>query len=148
MLNKIRIALALSGTLIAGAATVAMAHPSGSDSGPDKGDVMQKFDTNKDGKLDDKEREAMRAEFKAKHAAMKAEMLAKFDTNKDGKLDDAERKVMRDARAAETFKKLDTDGNGVLSLDEFKAAQGKLGHQGRFGKGHDRGRGHGGRDND
>src|SRR5262245_43199358 len=62
-------------------------------------------------------------DYKAKHAEMKAKMLERFDANKDGKLDEAERKVMRDVRASELFKRLDTDGNGVLSLDEFKAAK-------------------------
>jgi Ca2+-binding EF-hand superfamily protein len=136
MLNKIKISLVLTGSLLAGIAGVAMAHPGG-----DKGEAMQKFDTNKDGKLDDTEREAMRATFKAKHAEKKAEMLTKFDANKDGKLDDTERAVMRDQRAAEEFKKLDTDGNGVLSLSEFKAGEAKDGHQGRHGHGPGRGRG-------
>ncbi|MDB4953102.1 MAG: calcium-binding protein [Myxococcales bacterium] len=133
MLNKIRIAIAVTGTLLVGGATVAMAHPGGGDRAD--ADIIQKYDANKDGKLDDTERAAMRADFKAKHAERKAQMLARFDTNKDGKLDDAERAVMREQRAAEEFKKLDTDGNGSISLDEFKKGE-IQGHQGRGGFGH------------
>ena len=68
-------------------------------------------------------------EMKKDRTEMKQKMLAKFDTNKDGKLDKAERIVMHETRAAARFKKLDTDGNGQLSFEEFK--QGK-----RFGKRH------------
>lgn len=71
----------------------------------------------------------MKPEMKKDRTEMKQKMLAKFDTNKDGKLDKAERVVMRQQRATQLFKKLDTDGNGQLSFEEFK--QGK-----QFGKRH------------
>lgn len=58
-------------------------------------------------------------------------MKDKFDTNKDGKLDDAERSSARAARAAKHFARLDKDGDGKLSLDEFKAGEN---HQGRHGR--------------
>jgi len=146
MLNKTRIALALAGSLIVGVAGVAMAHPGSGEGSGDKAALLQKYDTNKDGKLDDQERSVMRADFEAKRSEMKAQMLAKYDTNKDGKLDDAERKVMRDDRAIERFKRLDTDGNGSISLAEFKAGAGQ-GHQGRFGGGFRGHHGRAGRDN-
>lgn len=74
--------------------------------------------------------------FKAK----KAELLQKFDTNKDGALDDKERLIMRDERVLARFKTLDTDGNGVLSLGEFKAGKhAKMGKHGKHGKRHGRG---------
>jgi Ca2+-binding EF-hand superfamily protein len=56
--------------------------------------LLEKFDTNKDGTLDETEREAARAFQKER----KEKMLEKFDTNKDGKLDEAERKAAREAR--------------------------------------------------
>jgi Ca2+-binding EF-hand superfamily protein len=72
----------------------------------------------------------MRAEFQK----MRAEQIAKYDTNKDGKLDDTERKALRDEKAAERFKALDTNGNGTLSLEEFKAgAVERKGHGGHRG---------------
>lgn len=67
----------------------------------------------------------------------KAEMLQKYDANRDGSLDDKERTAMHEERTLVRFKKLDTDGNGVLSLAEFKAGKqhmkGKR-HHARFGK--------------
>src|SRR5215470_3620755 len=91
--------------------------------------ILEKYDTNHDGKLDDGERAAMRADFQAKRAERRAKMLARFDSNKDGKLDANERKVMRDTLAAERFKKLDTNGDGVLSLQEFQAGAENFHHR-------------------
>ena len=134
MLTKLKIALALCGSLAGGVAVAGGFH-----GGADRAEILQKYDTNKDGKLDDSEKAAMRADFKAQHEQKKAEMLAKFDTNKDGKLDDSEKAVMRDARATEAFKKLDTNGDGQISLDEFKAGRAKMGMhrhaRGRFHRG-------------
>lgn len=132
MFTKMKIAFVVAGSLVTG---VAVAAPHF-----DRSQVIQKYDTNKDGQLSDQEKAALKADMQAKHAQMKAEMLAKFDTNKDGKIDDAERQAAQNARAEERFKKLDTDGNGQLSLSEFKAAH--QGKQGRFGHGGHRG-GHG-----
>lgn len=97
--------------------------------------ILEKYDTNHDGKLDDTERAAMRADFKAKRESRRQEMLAHFDTNKDGKLDANERKVMKDTLAAERFKKLDTNGDGVVSLQEFQAGAESFHHHGGFGRG-------------
>ncbi len=64
-----------------------------------KGDMhkvmLEKFDANKDGQLDDQEKAAMKAEFEAKHAEMKQKALEKFDANKDGQLDDQEKAAMK-----------------------------------------------------
>ena len=75
----------------------------------------------------------------AEQKTLKKDMLAKYDTNKDGKLDDAERATMRDAKVTERFKKMDANGDGKLTLDEFKAAAAKKGdfhRHGRHGHGH------------
>lgn len=86
-----------------------------------KGELLQRFDKNGDGQLDEAEKQALRAEKQAR----RAEKLAKYDVNKDGTLDDAERQKARADRAAERFKALDTDGNGSLSLAEFQAGMGE-----------------------
>ena len=51
---------------------------------------IEKFDKNKDGKLDEAER-------KVAAAARKKMILEKFDKNKDGKLDEKERKAAAEA---------------------------------------------------
>ena len=51
-------------------------------------EMLAKFDKNKDGKLDEAERKALRDSI-----------VKKFDKNKDGKLDEKERKAMFAERA-------------------------------------------------
>ena len=135
MLTKLKLAMLISAPLLTGATTYALAQGDGP-----KQELLQKFDKNADGKLDDAERADMKAAFAAKRAEHHKEMLAQYDTNKDGKLDDAERAAMRDARLTERFQKMDANGDGKLTLDEFKAAAGKQGafHHGRHGHGHHR----------
>jgi hypothetical protein len=64
-----------------------------------KAKFMEKFDADKDGKLSDAEKEAVKAEMKAKFEAKKAEMKAKFmekfDADKDGKISDAEKEAIK-----------------------------------------------------
>jgi hypothetical protein len=140
MLTKMKVALALCGSILVGG--VGLAAAQGFGGGPDKAGVMQKYDTNKDGKLDDAEKAQLRADMKAKHEAKKAEMLAKYDINKDGKLDQSERAVMKNDRAQEAFAKADTNKDGQLSLDEFKAMKQHHGmRHGRGGKFRHRGQG-------
>jgi hypothetical protein len=56
--------------------------------------VLKRYDKNKDGALDEKERgkwEADKAARREKDRVQRAEMLEKFDTNKDGRLSEEER---------------------------------------------------------
>ena len=53
--------------------------------------MLEKYDTNKDGTLDEQEKAAMKAD-------MHRRMLEKFDTNGDGTLDDEEKKAMKDKK--------------------------------------------------
>jgi hypothetical protein len=133
MLTKMKLALVFAASLGAGGIAAA----EGFHGGANRAEILQKYDLNKDGKLDDGEKAAMRADFKAKREKERAELISKFDTNKDGKLDASERAVMRDTLETERFNKLDTNGDGVISLAEFKAGAGhKMGmwhaRQGRF----------------
>ena len=114
-MTKTKLALVLCGCLISGVAAAA----------------PMKWDANRDGTVDAAEKAQRHEQMKAKRLEMKQKMLLKFDANKDGKLDQTERTVMADERASDAFKRLDADGNGVLTLAEFK--QGK-----KFGKGHGR----------
>jgi len=129
MFTKLKIALALSAGLIGAGATYAAA-----EGGAGRGAMIKKYDVDGDGKLSDSERATMRADFAAKRAAMKQKMLDKYDLNKDGKLDPAERKLMREQKLETRFKKLDANGDGVVSFEEFKA-----GNLARHGKHHHRG---------
>jgi len=63
--------------------------------------VCQKIDTNKDGKLTVKERQARQKEW-----------LKELDTNKDGKL-------TVDEFGAKRFTVMDVDKNGVVTLEEY-----------------------------
>ncbi|MFT3698986.1 MAG: EF-hand domain-containing protein [Kofleriaceae bacterium] len=105
-----KVALALCGSLLVGGIGLAAAQPA-----PQSQDQS-----------------AQRTEWKAKREAKKQEMLAKFDLNKDGKLDKAERAAMKNEMAEAAFKKADKNGDGQLSLDEFKQLRQ---HQGRGGFG-------------
>lgn len=138
MLNKMKLVIATSIALVGGVAGLAAA------GGRDHGAMKEKFDTNKDGKLDDAERAKAKEAFGAMREAKKKEMLARFDTNKNGTLEDAEKQAMHDARTQERFAALDTNRDGKLTIEEFKAGATDPGHgQGRRGHGKHRGMGGG-----
>ena len=76
------------------------------------------------------------------------EVFAKYDKDQDGKLNEAERKQadeelnvnelqkkMRMARSYNLFKRLDTNGDGVISAEEKEAAAQVLMREGRNGRG-------------
>lgn len=146
MMKKLKLTIATCALVVGGAAGFAMAK--GGHGGPGGGDraaMKEKFDLNKDGTLDAGEKAKLKEAFAAKHAAKKAAMLAKFDSNRNGTIDPAERDAMKAERAAARFAKLDTNGDGVLSLAEFKAGkQGGDHHRGKRGKRGGMGRGMGG----
>ena len=110
-MTKMKLAIVLCGCLISGVAAAAPA----------------KWDANGDGTLDRTEKTLRHDAMKAKRIEAKQKLMLAFDANKDGKLDKTERIVIKGELATRAFKRLDTDGNGVLSFEEFK--QGK-----RFGK--------------
>ena len=126
LFKKWKLVLATSAVLVGG--TVGFAAAKGHRG--DRKAMKEKFDLNKDGKLDDAERAQLKQAFEAKHAQKKAEMLQKHDANKNGVLDPAERTAMQAARAEARFAKLDSNGDGMISRQEFAS-----GHQGRHGRG-------------
>ena len=104
--------------------------------------MIQKLDQNGDGTIDDAERAQAKAAFAAKRAARHQQALATYDANKDGTLDATERQAMRDGRLAKRFAALDQNGDGAISLAEFKAGASAKGGFHRHGR-HGHGRTHG-----
>ena len=122
MPTKFRLVLG-SALVLALAAGSALAGPGHHGGRGGRAQMKEKFDLNKDGKLDDAERAKAHEAFKAKHAEMKAKKLAEFDANRNGKLDDVEKSAMHAQRKVERFKKLDANNDGKITMDEFQAAK-------------------------
>jgi hypothetical protein len=120
MLTKMKLAIVLCGSLVAG---VASAQGMGSGAVGPRASHAKKYDLNHDGSVDAQERATRRADMKAKRVALKQKMIEKFDTNKDGKLDQNERATAHKAMKAEAFKRLDTNGDGSISYAEFESAK-------------------------
>lgn len=131
MTKKLKLLLASTALAVGGLSGFAFAK---GHMGPRKA-MIEKFDVNKDGKLDDAEKAKLRETRQAMFAQKKAEKLAKFDANKNGTLDDAERIAMHDERVAKRFAMLDANGDGAITLDEMKAAK-PHGKRGGHHRGH------------
>ena len=58
--------------------------------------LLERFDTNKDGKLSEDERKAAREAMAKKRKEIKDAVLAEFDKNGNGKLDEDEREGVRE----------------------------------------------------
>ena len=56
-------------------------------------------------------------------AARREERMKRLDTNGDGVVSDEERAAATAERAASTFSRLDADGDGVLTPDELAGAR-------------------------
>lgn len=97
-----------------------------------KAEIVSKYDVNHDGRLDAKERLAMRtAIIKEKtdgkegsrrgKGMIPPELIEAFDQNKDGSLDEAEQQKMNievGQRFGDMVKKYDKDGDGELKGEE------------------------------
>lgn len=96
-------------------------------------EIVEKFDKDGDGTLNQEER-------KAAFEARKTEMLAKYDKDGDGQLSEEERKAAAADRKAAAIKRFDNDGDGQLSDDEKKAMREEM-RKRRGSKGGPRGKG-------
>jgi hypothetical protein len=120
-------------------AGVAAAHPPGAGGRGDdasraehKARKMERFDTNKDGTLDDAEKAAMRQAWEQHRAERKARRLARFDTNRDGQLDATEQAAADKARAEHRAQRvdglmnaLDRNRDNRITTDELPAGKGE-----------------------
>ena len=84
--------------------------------------MMEKYDTDGDGKLSDDEKDAMKKAYKASHEAFKAEMIKEYDNDGDGELSDDERKEARESEKQNVLDMFDKDGNGELNGAEREKA--------------------------
>jgi Ca2+-binding EF-hand superfamily protein len=99
--------------------------------------LLERFDANKDGKLDEGERATAKAALKEHRGEIAGKVLAKhpeLDADKDGKLSREEAKAgreqLREHRQAElkekhpeVFAKLDGNGDGSIDKSEREAAR-------------------------
>jgi len=97
---------------------------------PSRGEIMKKFDTNKDGKLSEEERKNLRNEMNGARTGIPPLLAKKFDKDGDGKLSDDERTAFRKDMASKGRKlpphlmqRFDKDGDGTLSDDERAVAK-------------------------
>ena len=92
--------------------------------------LLEKFDQDGDGKLDEAELSEIKKEMKKRREANKAKMLERFDTDKDGELSREEKKTALPTIIEErkeihqaVLKEFDKDGDGSLSQEERKGAR-------------------------
>lgn len=90
-------------------------------------EILEQFDLNDDGQIDEEERQAAREARRAAQAERRTTHIAEFDTDGDGELSDEERESAREARRAaleakreENFAEIAGD-DGCLDADEFAA---------------------------
>jgi hypothetical protein len=105
--KKLMITLATAGVLVAGALGIAAADRGDrGDRGdrPDRKAMKEKFDTNKDGQLDDAERAQMKIAFQAKRAERMEKKFAELDKNNDGVLSKAEFQEMKGRQGRGKFR--------------------------------------------
>lgn len=81
---------------------------------------------------------------RAEATAAVEKKFAEADTNKDGVISDAEREAMRGRMHDMMFQRMDSDKNGQISREEFRAAHEKMGAAGGGHRGHHGGMGRGG----
>jgi hypothetical protein len=82
---------------------------------------QEKYDADKDGKLNDEEKAAAKAAAREKAKETKEANLAKYDANKNGKLDDPERAQKKaDEEAAKEARKAERDAKKLAKDSDRK----------------------------
>jgi len=93
--------------------------------------VLERFDTNGNGMIDDAERKAIGKARKQRRLKRHQRLLERFDTNGDGQLDEQERAAARELRRAKMIERFDANGDGVLDRNEKKTARKAHRHRNR-----------------
>ncbi len=93
-------------------ASQTMAQPQQGPGGPRHQQMLEQFDANGDGQLDQTER----------NAARQAMILKRFDADKDGQLS-ADEQAKADAHHQKMLERFDTNGDGQISIEERMAGQ-------------------------
>ena len=110
---------------------------------PGDAEIIKRYDTNKDGRLDEAEVAAVKQttlmsgqeekmEKRERMMERQKEWLEEFDQNKDGKLDESEKATMeamvraRVEKRPKLLKRIDTDGDSKLSDAEWAAGREKI----------------------
>lgn len=84
--------------------------------------LVEKFDTNGDGKLDVSEKAAARAAFGERLKSKHPKLFERIDSDGNGVLSEAEGKAARE-KLHEAKKKIDANGDGTLDDGERAAAK-------------------------
>src|SRR5688500_15183753 len=133
----------VAGVALAGGAALALAqeNPAGEErgrrgrEGRNAASFIERYDTDKDGKVDAQELEAGRA---AREQEMKAQMLERFDANKNGVLDPEEKETAREqfrgrrgghhgrGHHQRMLERFDANKNGVMDPEEKEAARAEV----------------------
>lgn len=118
--RSLTIATLAAGLTLTGIAALAAPGQDGPRPGRDamRQEMLAKYDTNKDGKLDE-----------AEHAAIKAERFKKLDKAGKGQITRADfpaaliaaENEARNERALAMFDRMDADKNGIVTAEEFNA---------------------------
>jgi Ca2+-binding EF-hand superfamily protein len=97
---------------------------------PSRGEILKKFDTDQDGKLNEEERANLRKEMSRAKGALPMLLAKKFDKDGDGQLSEDERAAFRKQMVVNGRKlpphlmqRFDTDGDGTLSDEERAGAK-------------------------
>ena len=97
---------------------------------PGKDEILKKFDTDGDGKLNEEERKKVRDEMASRRSGLPPLLAQKFDKDRDGKLSDQERAAFRKEMvnkgrklSPHLMQRFDKNGDGVLSEEERSDAR-------------------------